>query len=41
MFFSPHRACAGLVATALALPLLAQAGLGFDLWQQSKQQRRQ
>ena len=30
MFFSPHRACAGLVATALALPLLAQAGLSFD-----------
>ena len=30
MFFSSHRACAGLAATMLALPLLAQAGLSFD-----------
>lgn len=30
MFFSPRYACAGLVATALALPLPARAGLSFD-----------
>ena len=30
MYFCPRRACARLVATALALPLLAHAGLSFD-----------